>query len=85
MALDHNSDWRAEEAEKDEAEGAGLETFEGDRISRFSTLIFLLCIAIPKFFVVFRKFHAALDNCATVACCAADMAAIATRPYSVRR
>jgi hypothetical protein len=27
-----------------------------------------ICIAIPKFFVVFHKFHAALDNCATVAC-----------------
>jgi len=44
-----------------------------------------LCIAIPKKFVVVHKFHAALDNCATVACCAADMAVIATRPKSVRR
>src|ERR1035441_7657918 len=39
-----------------------------------------LYIAIPEFLVVFHKFHATLDNCVTVACCAADMAAIATRP-----
>ena len=48
---------------------------------RFSLL---LCIAIPEYLVIFHKFHATLDSCATVACCAADIAAIATRPYSVR-
>jgi len=51
-------------------------------ISRFS--LRFLCIAIFKYFVIFHKFHAALDNCATVACCAADMAVMATRPSSVR-
>src|SRR5450756_1870176 len=30
-----------------------------------------LCIAIFKYFVIFHKFHAAFDNCATVARCAA--------------
>ena len=45
----------------------------------------VLCIAIPKKSVVIHRFHAALDNCATVACCAADMAVIATRPKLVRR
>src|ERR1035437_8727268 len=44
-----------------------------------------LCIAILKNFVILHKFHAALDSSATVACCAADMAVIATRPRSVRR
>src|ERR1035437_9438969 len=45
----------------------------------------VLCIAILKNFVILHKFHAALDSSATVACCAADMAVIATRPRSVRR
>ena len=51
----------------------------------FGFLCASLCIAIPKKFCFFQRFHAALVSWDTVDCCAAESAVITVRPWSVRR